>query len=328
MRKVIIGCVLSLLGSWGMLNASFAANDAEESRDMFEPPGKLIKVGKHRLHINCLGNASDKPTVIIDAGLGSFSLEWNHMQAHLISELRTCSYDRAGYGWSDPGPFPRTTETIVNELRVLLKKADIPPPYILIGHSFGGYNMMYFTKVHPEEVKGLILVDSSHPDQTAWMPTVFPTSASARGRTRFVSSPKLPKNYPYEQRILGFHLMNATKARNALRFESMNFEISAKQVMQLGPMPDVPLIVLTRGEQAWPDTREGKDRENLWSRLQSDLARMAPHSQHVYADYSGHYIHLDQPLLVEKAIRSVLKGECIMEKVIAMPQPVSQTGEC
>lgn len=296
--------------------------------DLFDPPGKLYDVGGHRLHIHCVGTPSDQPTVIIDAGLGSFSLEWYRMQAHLSAHTHSCSYDRAGYGWSDPGPFPRTTETLVDELHILLNAAEVAPPYLLIGHSFGGYNMMYFAKKYADEVRGLILVDSSHPDQTAWMPSVFPESAASRGRTRFVSMPKLPDNYPYESRILGYHLMNAYKARNALRYESMNFEISARQVTRLGDLPSMPLIVLTRGERAWPDTPEGKEREDLWTRLQNGLARMSPQSQHIYAKYSGHYIHLDQPLLVEKAIRSVLQETECGKPVLMVSAEVESVGEC
>lgn len=316
----------------GQISSVRAATD--EAEILWSPPGKLINVGTHRLHIFCLGERNHKPVAIIDSGLGSFSLEWLKLQQDLSDEYQICSYDRAGYGWSDPGPFPRTTSNIVSELKTLLQNAHIPPPYLLLGHSFGGYNMMYFTKAYPKDVAGLILIDSSHPDQAAWFPSVFPEMAYSRGRARYVSFPKLPENYPHEKKRLGYHLMSSRKATNALRFESMNFEISARQVAQMGSLPGIPLIVLSRGERAWPDTPEGEKLETIWTRLQNDLARMSEKSKHISADFSGHYIHLDQPLLVEDAIRSIENGgPCVKREIplnnVSMNEVSSAiSGEC
>ncbi len=278
---------------------------------LWEPPGKLINVGTHRLHIYCEGKKNQKPVVIIESGLGGFSLEWRKIQHDLADDYRICAYDRAGYGWSDPGPFPRTTKAMVAELHKLLEQAELAPPYILVAHSFGGYNMMYFAKSHPNEVAGMVLIDSSHPDQVHWFPAVYPDKALNRRRVKFISTPKLPSNYPLESRRLAYHLMSARKARNALRFESMNFEISAEQVAEEGSFPDIPLVVLSRGERAWPDNPEGNKYEKAWLRLQNSLARMTSKTIHVIANFSGHYIHLDQPYLVEDAIRSIMeKNPC------------------
>ncbi len=289
-----------------LLTVSVKAEGGYE--ELWVPPGKLISVGTHRLHIYCQGEENNKPAVIIDSGLGGFSLEWRKIQSDLSEEYQICSYDRAGYGWSDPGPFPRTTKTIVSELRTLLSGANIRPPYLLVGHSFGGYNMMYFAKVFPDEVEGLILIDSSHPDQANWFPAVYPDLPHGRRRSRFVSTPKLPAHFPADYRQTAYHLMSARKARNELRFESINFEISGSQVTRAGSLSgDIPLVVLTRGERAWPRTHQGEQFETVWVRLQNELARMSKNSIHVIADFSGHYIHLDQPLLVEDAIRSIIE---------------------
>ena len=276
-------------------------------KDLWDPPGRMITVGTHRLHIFCQGAKNNKPTVIIDSGLGGFSLEWRKIQNDLSGNYHICSYDRAGYGWSDPGPFPRTTRTIVAELKTLLNGADVSPPYLLIGHSFGGYNMMYYAKTFPDEVKGLVLIDSSHPDQANWFPSVYPDLPHGRRRTRMVSTPKIPANYPIRYRETAYHLMNTRKARNAMRFESMNFEISGRQVSDSGTIPEIPLVILTRGERAWPRTQEGEKLETTWVRLQNELARMSGKSKHVIADFSGHFIHLDQPILVEDAIREIVE---------------------
>lgn len=301
-----------------------------EARSIWVPPGKLISVGAHRLHIFCMGDANDKPTVIIDSGLGGFSLEWREIQTELSDRFQICTYDRAGYGWSDPGPFPRTTKTIITELRILLKRSKIQPPYLLLGHSFGGYNMMYFSKVFPKEVAGLVLIDSSHPQQADWFPAVYPDLPEGRRRTRFVSTAKLPNNYPYDHRELAYHLMSAKKARNALRYESMNFEISGNQVGRLGELPKLPLVVLTRGERAWPKTERGNKLETVWTRLQNELARLSKGSTHVIADLSGHYIHLDQPVLIKEAILEIVKKNDCKNIYAEVKQEVVETkvGEC
>ncbi len=296
-----------LFTSLFLLSSPIALKADPELQSVWEPPGELIKVGQHRLHINCQGNQNNMPTVIIDSGLGGFSLEWQNLQTSLSKRYKICSYDRAGYGWSDPGPFPRTTKKIVAELKTLMQRSDLSPPYILLGHSFGGYNMMYFSKAYPEEVVGLILIDSSHPEQANWFPRVFPDLPHSGRQARFISTPKLPANYPYEYKKIAYHLMRAKKARNALRYESMNFEISGKQVLSLGQLSNIPLVVLTRGERAWPKTTTGEQLETTWLRLQNQLARMSKRSSHVMADFSGHFIHLDQPSLVEQAIEIVVK---------------------
>ena len=109
-------------------------SDSVETRE--PPPGKLVDIGGYQLHINCTGKGS--PTVILEAGLGGDSRSWHEVQPEIAEFAQVCSYDRAGLGWSDPGPKPRTSQQIVKELHRLLAKADIQSPYVLVGHSFGG----------------------------------------------------------------------------------------------------------------------------------------------------------------------------------------------
>lgn len=318
--------------------ASVNAEGSVDISQLWTPPGKLINVGTHRLHIYCQGEKDDNPTVIIDSGLGGFSLEWRKIQNKLSGQYQICSYDRAGYGWSDPGPFPRTTSTIVTELKDLLEGADVSPPYVLIGHSFGGYNMMYFAKTFPDDVAGLVLIDSSHPEQANWFPSVYPDLPHGRRRSRYVSTPKLPRNFPADYRETAYHLMSAKKARNAMRFESMNFEISGNQVARINTFPEIPLVVLTRGERAWPRNQEGEKLETIWTRLQNELASLSGNSTHVVADFSGHFIHLDQPILVEDAIRRIVdKAPCGSESDVIYAETDQgvnesgtglETGEC
>lgn len=125
--------------------------------------GLLIDVGGHLLHIQCRGEGL--PVVVLDAGLGGASSDWRKVQPDLATTNRTCIYDRAGYGRSDAGPLPRTSARIAAELRTLLMLAELPPPYLLVGHSFGGYNMRLFAGLFPGDTAGVVLVDSPHEKQ-------------------------------------------------------------------------------------------------------------------------------------------------------------------
>ena len=130
------------------------------------PPGKLIDLGTHRLHAVEKGQGS--PTIILEAGLMSTVLSWSKIQRTLAQSYRVVSYDRAGLGWSDLGPMPRTAERMVEELHALLERAAIPPPYVLVGHSFGGLTMPLFAARYPRETAGVVLVDPVAPAE--WNP--------------------------------------------------------------------------------------------------------------------------------------------------------------
>ncbi|WP_201372580.1 alpha/beta fold hydrolase [Ktedonobacter robiniae] len=137
-------------------------------------PMDLIDVGGYRLAIACTGSGS--PAVILDAGMGDTSEVWRQVQEAVSEFTCVCSYDHAGRGQSDPGPTPRTSQTIATELHALLRHAHIPGPYIFVGHSFGGYNARLYASQYPEEVVGLILVDSASPhlDLVAVLPPERP----------------------------------------------------------------------------------------------------------------------------------------------------------
>jgi pimeloyl-ACP methyl ester carboxylesterase len=130
-------------------------------RKTHPPPGRFVDLGTHRLHLYETGNGS--PTVILEAGLMSTVLSWTELQRELCKSLRVVSYDRAGLGWSELGPMPRTADRIVEELHLALGRAGIPPPYLLVGHSFGGLTMPLFAARFPGEVAGMVLVDPVAP---------------------------------------------------------------------------------------------------------------------------------------------------------------------
>jgi pimeloyl-ACP methyl ester carboxylesterase len=133
------------------------------------PPGRLIDVGGHRLHLLDSGSANaNSPTILLEAGLMSTVLSWTGLQRELAQRYRVVSYDRAGLGWSDLGPMPRTADRIASELQTLLERAAIPGPYLLVGHSFGGLTMPLFAARFPEKIAGMVLVDPVAPAE--WNP--------------------------------------------------------------------------------------------------------------------------------------------------------------
>ncbi len=135
----------------------YQALGTRRDRKVFPPPGRLVDLGSHRLHLFESGDGG--PTILLEAGLMSTVLSWSDLQRELSGSFRVVSYDRAGLGWSDLGPMPRAAERIVNELHTLLQRAAIPPPYVLVGHSFGGLTMPLFAAQYSKEVTGMVLVD-------------------------------------------------------------------------------------------------------------------------------------------------------------------------
>jgi pimeloyl-ACP methyl ester carboxylesterase len=269
-------------------------------------PGLMVLVGEHRLHLDCAGQGA--PTVVMDAGLGGTSLDWVRVQPQLARYTRVCTYDRAGYGWSEPGPLPRTSKRIVEELRRLLHTAGVPEPYVLVGHSFGGYNVRLFASSYPEETAGLVLVDSAHEDQFQRFREEAGINTAPRGSFFIRSTPSVPDGMPSSVRQLALSLANTSDAYQALRGELDALRLSAEEVRDAGPLPEVPVVVISRGQRVWPHTVKGDRLERVWAELQDDLAERRVHVPHLFAQHSGHFIQLDEPTMVVNAVRSVVES--------------------
>ncbi len=140
-----------------LLGLLYQALGTRRDRKAFPPPGRLVDLTTHRMHVVEQGDSG--PTVVLEAGLMSTVLSWTDLGRRLARSFRVVSYDRAGLGWSDLGPLPRTSDRIVDELHTLLQRAGAPSPYILVGHSFGGLTMPLFAARYPRETAGLVLID-------------------------------------------------------------------------------------------------------------------------------------------------------------------------
>lgn len=272
-------------------------------------PGRLVDIGGYRLHIYCVGEGV--PSIIFDSGVGGFSLEWSRVQNVLARRTRVCSYDRAGYGWSDLGPLPRTSERITRELHTLLERAGVAGPYIIAGHSFGGYNAQLFARNYPDQTAGLVLIDSSHPEQIERLPGPEPgTTKQVRpGTNSYVVSWFFPHpNFPDENALMAQRIMQSWQHKMTWREEMTVFSVSAKQVKASRPMPEVPVLVLTRGRSFWPGYSNGDETERVWMELQDELSQLGANPVHLIAERSGHVIHLDQPGIVITAMQTMLNA--------------------
>lgn len=282
---------------------------AWSDRVSFKPPGKLIDVNGRKMHIYCIGNKS--PTIILDSGTGGFSLEWKDIQHSLSQYVRVCAYDRAGYGWSDMGPLPRTTKKITYELHTLLQNAGIHGPYIMVGHSFGGFTAQYFARRFNDEIVGIVLIDSSHEEQVYRLPEngkdVVRRSLH-QDRSNMVTKSVLHEHYPKEEAAVAQQLMARWTALLTWREEMANYALSSRELRDVHDRPilEIPIVVLTRGKRVWPDTPYGDAMEKTWKELQDELSSLNGNSTHIIAENSGHVIHLDEPELVVDAIHDVL----------------------
>jgi pimeloyl-ACP methyl ester carboxylesterase len=165
----LIACLIFIIAMAGF---GYEMTASWKDRKVFPPPGQMVDVGGFRLHL--LSEGAGNPTVIMDSGLGSSALYWGKVMPLIAKETRVCLFDRAGYGWSDPGPAPRTTQRITTELHTLLENARIPGPYILVGWSFGGFTMRMYAHQYPQDVAGIVLVESAHEEQfERYVPTVL-----------------------------------------------------------------------------------------------------------------------------------------------------------
>ena len=281
---------------------TFATVNASDD-EPFRPPGRFVNIGFQTMYIDCVGNKS--PTILIDVGIAGSSASWYKIAQTLSNNVRTCLYDRAGYGWSDPGRGERTTATIVHELNLLINKAEIPGPFVLVGHSFGGFTARYLAARFPKNVVGLVLVDSSHPDQ------IYRLSAldKVKQKSLVTGRKNLPPEDFSEFERKWYFLNSSRKATLAQMGELKYFKESAYQVKHSGPIKDIPVAVLSRGIGQLPEL-SGVSLENEWQDMQKDLLKLSRNSWHLIVADSGHEIHKEAPNhVVENILKVVNKSK-------------------
>jgi pimeloyl-ACP methyl ester carboxylesterase len=268
--------------------AGCGGHAAAKSRTVPGDPGLEYEVHGNYLYLVCAGHGS--PTVVLEAGLGEDHRDWSLVQPELAQTTRVCSYDRAGLGLSQLAPKRHTALEKARDLHGLLEAAGVDGPFVLVGHSYGGMLARVYAAAYPKDVAGLVLLDSSHPDQVR----------------RFLAT--LPRKG--ESRVLRELRKSLTATRNP---EGVNWKASSEEDRAAGSLGDRPLVVVTAGEfetppelASFPAIVHGFRR--AWLGMQDDLARLSTNHVHVVAVYSPHMVMtaLGQPELVLHAIRAVV----------------------
>ena len=299
------------------------------------PPGRLIDLGGWRVHLDCTGEKRPtQPTVVLEAGAGGFSVDWSLVQPEVARFARVCSYDRAGAGWSDLGPRPRTLRQIVWELHELLRRAGERPPYVLVGHSYGGTLARQYAFTHRDEVAGIVFDESGHERGTMVLRNgrMIRLVDSATGRS--VPEPRtsgalrvadIPPGIraqiersaeqmvkqagraglpPDAQRMRTWSYGQVKHwAANDNPFEGEELAaLLARWTAKPYALGDMPIVVLSRGRPESADTVREREHE----RDQAHLLTLSRRARQVIARRAGHGILIEQPEVTIAAIRDVL----------------------
>ncbi len=251
--------------------------------------GELVDIGDRRLFVSCAGTGS--PTVILEHGLDSSGFEWTAVQDAVDDTTRVCFTSRAGMGFSDrpPADDHRTMQDAVDDLTAALTAANVTAPYVLVGHSAGGLSVRLFAAQYPNDVVGMVLVDTTHEEFLA--------------RLRQALSPEAWSE-------IGDSLVD--------NVENLDLEASSEEVAGLGDLGDLPLVVLEAGISATDNPPPGLSTSTveemqaeypaIEAALQAELAELSTNSTHFVVGDAGHFIHLDRPDVVIDAIEAVLAG--------------------
>jgi pimeloyl-ACP methyl ester carboxylesterase len=298
------------------------------------PPGKLVDLGGHRLHVNCTGQGN--PTVVVENGLGDFSFDWILVQRQVSKFTRICTYDRAGYAWSDPGPKPRTVDQLNLELHDALLKLGEHGPFVLVGHSFGGPVIRNFAKTFPDDVAGMVLVDAAYEsgryffrgkaipllDGATGKPIPAPhetmndgdkpplkSSQVSSGQNSLDPLYKLLPAPEQELQMWAQALPGIQDAENSQREWSAEYLQKMYDTQQDGSLGSIPLVVLTRAEGGFDNDFDISAAKLEQERQdgQAKLALLSTNSKQIMV-HSGHNMDLEAADDVTAAIRDVVEA--------------------
>lgn len=297
-KRILLGLLAVLVFATG-IGAFYQLFITRRDLAANPPPGRLVDIGGHRLHILCTGTGT--PAVILDSGLGGSFVDWGKVQPKVAEFAQVCSYDRAGMGYSDAGPSPRTSRRIAAELAALLERVNIDSPVVLVGASIGGLNVRVFASDRTDRVAGLVLVDASHENQPTEIPSIAPfvTLLSTIGFFRLADislgqpPASLAPHVRDSARVTGFR----TSSYQTAASEILNIEQTKEEVKASRRKLAIPLIVITAGRNADPK----------WRDMQRDQVGLSDRGCQLVAVGSGHVIPVSQPDIVVKAIHSVVE---------------------
>lgn len=310
---------------------------------VYAQAGQLVDAGGFRPNLYCMGSGS--PAVVFDSGWGDWAPAWSKVQAEIAKWTRACSYDRAGAGFSDPGPMPRSSVRIAGELRTALHKAGIAGPYILVGSAFGGDNVRTFADLSMDEVAGLVLDDADPVD----LESRAMREESHRGLARLPSDLRACRNLIADHKPLPaqpsrfgqppqtcaqqFFFRGLPEAQWSPELNAKVMEIAQTKIAMYDAYASEmeqtaadetylqqhrrsfgsrPIRVLTSGNHAVgqlehkpPDTPKHLKYEQETTRAQARWLTLSSNSKQIFAHNSSEYIQFDEPQTVINAVREV-----------------------
>lgn len=290
LKRFFMGLLVFLfvLSITGMIYQTAAS---ETDKKNFPPPGNLIDVGGFKMHIDCVGEGS--PTVILDAMSGGGSPYWGWVQPEIAKETRVCVYDRAGFYWSESDPEPQSLSRTARNLHALLVNANIPGPYVLVGHSIGGLYVRKFAEDYPDQVAGLVLLDAGDPEQFKQYPDLL---TEGDGFLRIIPVLRALNHVGASHLFFAFggemdfsELSEPQKSQvkafwaSTRYYDALAVELRADHgiwtdALELSGLGDLPLIVISRGINL----------DHEWAKYQNDLTSLSTNSQHITINGANH----------------------------------------
>jgi pimeloyl-ACP methyl ester carboxylesterase len=328
-RRIAAGAIV-IAAATVLAGAIYQAGASSRDDRNHPPPGVLVDVGGHRLHLWCTGSGS--PTVVFESGLGGFSHDWSHLQPDVATTTRVCSYDRAGYGWSDGVDEPKTSTETASDLHDLLTNAGERGPFLLVGHSLGGIHVRSFARLFPDDTAAVVLVDSAHEQQARKLAMLAPLDES-----QLAGLTTCRRLAPFGiLRLLGVHdesvpeslsiptgVEAAWKSRlyqtrfcATVRDEFTAIQVETSRSESSAHLGDLPITVLSSDRDLAVDqepldgitTADLEEATRVAAGLQAELAALSIDSTHQIVADAGHYIHWDQPTVVVDAIDKAIAG--------------------
>ena len=325
LKRILLG-LLALLLLTVVVGAIYEALGRRNAKVQYPPRGQLVDVGGRKMHIDCRGSGS--PTVVFESGLGTGgTIDWTLVHDQIAGFTRACAYDRAGIMWSDPKDSPQRAAAVADDLHALLKAAGIADRLVLVPHSIGGpYSRAYVGK-YGDQVAGLVLVDTSHPDQVARLGKVANTDANPRkvawimhtatalswtGAVRFAMANagqgKLPEDAA--ARMAAYASSSVVGATSELDGFDDTMD-DARRVRSFGDRPVVALTAMAPFKLAELEglgikASDGARFKQEWKRLGAEQAAMSTRGRQLTVPDAGHYIQIDRPDVVISAVRDVV----------------------
>ncbi len=322
LTRGLLGLILLIVGL-ALVGFGYERYASQEDHKRYPPLGRLVEVENHKLHLYCTGTGA--PTVVLESAANSSAIDWGLVQPEIAQFTRVCSYDRAGFAWSEPGPLPRSARQAAQELEALLRAAGEPGPFILVGASYGGHVVRVFANDYSGQVAGMVLVDA-RPEKLFTIPTIRQqanselgmastlTTLGDLGLARLLVALMPDKMIPavmvpvYNAKPGSYAIVFQSKMWHASADELHALDISDAQVAAIPSMGDMPLIVIRHGKSMFGSfpPAQAAEMESQWRTFQEEIAAQSPQSQILVAEKSGHVIQGEQPTIIVDAVRQLL----------------------